>query len=76
MSFDATVRATKEAHLGLNPFRAGRCLSTTGITATACGLNVSIPFEQGDVFRRRTVLDVLLKWMVSIPFEQGDVFRP
>ena len=36
---------------------------------------VSIPFEQGDVFRqaieRRLDADV----QVSIPFEQGDVFR-
>ena len=36
---------------------------------------VSIPFEQGDVFRPKS-LDYAYHWhRVSIPFEQGDVFR-
>ena len=36
----------------LNPFRAGRCLSTAGATTAVVGsVSVSIPFEQGDVFR-------------------------
>ena len=39
---------------GLNPFRAGRCLSTTKEEITAPAVDkVSIPFEQGDVFRLR-----------------------
>ena len=37
--------------------------------------NVSIPFEQGDVFRPNTVTDLRNEMQVSIPFEQGDVFR-
>ena len=36
---------------------------------------VSIPFEQGDVFRPIGDLYVNFKIYVSIPFEQGDVFR-
>ena len=36
---------------------------------------VSIPFEQGDVFRRKSLGNILLGDAVSIPFEQGDVFR-
>ena len=36
---------------------------------------VSIPFEQGDVFRRNTKEHKEKIKSVSIPFEQGDVFR-
>ena len=37
---------------GLNPFRAGRCLSTNIFMIEVLKkLYVSIPFEQGDVFR-------------------------
>ena len=37
---------------------------------------VSIPFEQGDVFRLVTLTNTDFGAVVSIPFEQGDVFRP
>ena len=37
---------------------------------------VSIPFEQGDVFRPTTNgVSSVIDLFVSIPFEQGDVFR-
>ena len=36
---------------------------------------VSIPFEQGDVFRHNYWSGVHQEMEVSIPFEQGDVFR-
>ena len=36
---------------------------------------VSIPFEQGDVFRLTHVGAPKEADAVSIPFEQGDVFR-
>ena len=39
-----------------------------------CSLEVSIPFEQGDVFRHKKQRKALA-FRVSIPFEQGDVFR-
>ena len=38
--------------LRLNPFRAGRCLSTILSLLWRFIMSVSIPFEQGDVFRR------------------------
>ena len=38
--------------------------------------NVSIPFEQGDVFRHKLEDRKYPLNEVSIPFEQGDVFRP
>ena len=37
---------------------------------------VSIPFEQGDVFRPYACGRTWEFLSVSIPFEQGDVFRP
>ena len=91
------IKRCQEA--GLNPFRAGRCLSTlnpmTGraeevpsqslssramsfdikVGTTSETTNVSIPFEQGDVFRRLQMRQVRWQYLVSIPFEQGDVFR-
>ena len=39
-------------------------------------MNVSIPFEQGDVFRHKLEDRKYPLNEVSIPFEQGDVFRP
>ena len=38
-------------------------------------MNVSIPFEQGDVFRHKLEDRKYPLNEVSIPFEQGDVFR-
>ena len=75
MSFDEATEIIYLNEKGLNPFRTGRCLSTnTAVRSIATGI-VSIPFEQGDVFRRRAVLDPEDRRSVSIPFEQGDVFR-
>ena len=75
MSFDEYIMALSLRDLSLNPFRAGRCLSTQCKYDYSEYMNVSIPFEQGDVFRQneRWVKE-MLKY-VSIPFEQGDVFR-
>ena len=39
------------------------------------GCIVSIPFEQGDVFRHSDKNRYVVAKKVSIPFEQGDVFR-
>ena len=38
-------------------------------------MGVSIPFEQGDVFRHEVKKYIRENDFVSIPFEQGDVFR-
>ena len=59
---------------GLNPFRAGRCLSTQAKALGYSSSEVLIPFEQGDVFRRYGLFGRLWQF-VLIPFEQGDVFR-
>ena len=59
----------------LNPFRAGRCLSTRVVFQGRLHNHVSIPFEQGDVFRPMIRSVATGVAAVSIPFEQGDVFR-
>ena len=52
LSTQKTVQLS-ERHRSLNPFRAGQCLSTRGKASTNGGTLVSIPFEQGNVFRRK-----------------------
>ena len=76
MSFDLNRGVvTKMSFNRLNPFRAGRCLSTRkSVTKRKRTRIVSIPFEQGDVFRLYDS-SFTAYWIVSIPFEQGDVFR-
>ena len=59
----------------LNPFRSGRCLSTVAGLSIVESWAVSIPFDQGDVFRRIRIILIINKKVVSIPFDQGDVFR-
>ena len=55
MSFDAVARAENlDSDLRLNPFRTGRCLSTYDYSSNQWQYNVSIPFEQGDVFRQNS----------------------
>ena len=76
MSFDKKGCITQQFSLiGLNPFRTGRCLSTVKTEEREFLIGVSIPFEQGDVFRRIIMALTLRDLSVSIPFEQGDVFR-
>ena len=38
-------------------------------------LFVSIPLEQGNVFRRSELIAMWQEYVVSIPLEQGNVFR-
>ena len=53
MSFDTINNVVNRIEAkGLNPFRAGRCLSTTKTESLRLEAIVSIPFEQGDVFRQ------------------------
>ena len=67
--------ALVELAVSLNPFRSGQCLSTfCWFSISYFCWFVSIPFEQGDVFRQNLKLKQK-HWVVSIPFEQGDVFR-
>ena len=52
MSFDLANELKQDCTLlSLNPFRAGRCLSTNKSVIGSPSIFVSIPFEQGDVFR-------------------------
>ena len=73
----STEFETQAKALGcLNPFRTGRCLSTfRNLYIDANYPKVSIPFEQGDVFRPTATTASIESASVSIPFEQGDVFR-
>ena len=57
-----------------NPFRTGRGLSTM-IISTTHNRRVSIPLEQGRVFRP-SLYEISQALHVSIPLEQGEVFRP
>ena len=59
----------------LNPFGTGQCLSTEVPDWTVPSSIVSIPLEQGSVFRRTTCIASGRVWAVSIPLEQGSVFR-
>ena len=51
MSFDLQ-KVSVNLHLSLNPFGTGQCLSTQQTDGQIIILNVSIPLEQGNVFRR------------------------
>ena len=55
----------------LNPFRAGRCLSTLCWMVRRQRRPVSIPFEQGDVFRRKDFLNVYTINVSLNPFRAG-----
>ena len=60
--------------MGLNPFGTGQCLSTDVKYTNTGLLFVSIPLEQGNVFRRKRRITTKRN-SVSIPLEQGNVFR-
>ena len=51
MSFDSPRLNRCLFTICLNPFRTGRCLSTVARAENLDSDLVSIPFEQGDVFR-------------------------
>ena len=56
--------------LCLNPFRSGRCLSTAEGLETYAVEWVSIPFDQGDVFRRNKIYLLLVAKSLN-PFRSG-----
>ena len=60
---------------GLNPFGTGQCLSTIINLQCWYYYPVSIPLEQGNVFRRVGLAVLVDQEQVSIPLEQGNVFR-
>ena len=59
----------------LNPFGTGRGLSTASLGESEVLSMVSIPLEQGGVFRPVNVDCYFQLVFVSIPLEQGGVFR-
>ena len=61
--------------LRFNPFGAGRGLSTLFHGFYSEKFTVSIPLEQGGVFRQIIEHGIAQDRKVSIPLEQGGVFR-
>ena len=55
MSFDSVQRLNTCVQNSLNPFGTGQCLSTVRQSERWNNENVSIPLEQGNVFRRSLV---------------------
>ena len=68
------VEFIKENFESLNPFGTGQGLSTAERRALDDIFAVSIPLEQGGVFRRSDRY-VQAAQEVLIPLEQGGVFR-
>ena len=60
--------------VSLNPFRTGRCFSTQQIMQQSVTGGVSIPFEQGDVFRRSRGVGKLCYRVGLNPFRTGRCF--
>ena len=75
MSFDTLLVDLRLTLLnGLNPFRAGRCLSTAlldKLIAVGESQSLSSRAMSFDSF----IIIIYRRFNVSIPFEQGDVFR-
>ena len=66
--------ADKDTAMSLNPFGTGQGLSTYNLVKTSVIQIVSIPLEQGGVFRLKTKQRINTN-KVSIPLKQGEVFR-
>ena len=75
MSFDTNSQHNGTKKNSLNPFGTGQCLSTQILNTMERRRTVSIPLEQGNVFRRRLDEGHQKLKGVSIPLEQGNVFR-
>ena len=76
MSFDIILRLHLDHVIScLNPFGTGQCLSTQGTFNKKRFSPVSIPLEQGNVFRPNYAEELAAQDDVSIPLEQGNVFR-
>ena len=52
MSFDTNTEKKQAVEFCLNPFGTGQCLSTCLVNLIETLKIVSIPLEQGNVFRR------------------------
>ena len=56
MSFDLEQLTKEVQELCLNPFGTGQCLSTKHLRQYTTRKAVSIPLEQGNVFRRNDLI--------------------
>ena len=74
-SFDRSISSRLLQWTGFNPFRTGRGLSTYLKRQFYLPRIVSIPLEQGEVFRPKNIFCITGLIKVSIPLEQGRVFR-
>ena len=75
MSFDKVQKAKTLQLRGLNPFRAGRCLSTPlSLLWEKQGKSQSLS-SRAMSFDNISFTAKKSEYQVSIPFEQGDVFR-
>ena len=64
MSFDSKCHQLKSLKVCLNPFRSGQCLSTEDIIMSSLKSRfVSIPFDQGNVFRQYQSKE--LTWIIT-----------
>ena len=62
MSFDLLSELDRNTENSLNPFGTGQCLSTTTRRGDEPQQVVSIPLEQGNVFRQK--VDLILKSII------------
>ena len=56
----------------LNPFRSGQCLSTLEALDKLLGISVSIPFDQGNVFRQGVAMEIAKELYGLNPFRSGQ----
>ena len=56
----------------LNPFRSGQCLSTDSFCSYWCSCFVSIPFDQGNVFRLNNAIRSVATGIGLNPFRSGQ----
>ena len=75
MSSDVDRLCATASGVSLNPFGTGQCLPTHSSALLLNLSPVSIPLEQGSVFRLANVGGLGRLGEVSIPLEQGSVFR-
>ena len=83
VSFDIQTGGKFETIACLNPFGTGQCLSTDSLAEIASNLDVSIPLEQGSVFRLylsnwkadKTMSQSLWNRAVSFDLDKGESVR-
>ena len=75
MSFDQRMKQLVLYVFSLNPFRAGRCLSTCNTRQERCTIASQSLSSRAMSFDSWNNANILTPDYVSIPFEQGDVFR-